>query len=185
MIQLRLLIIIAVIANVLTVIGYKYAASQPGGTSTSLAFVVVWMPVIWISTIILAIIVAVKGRKKIFVGNKWILATTILLFCTPVPLFIASQLTGSSNTGVARSSSSFSRKDGRIYKTEKWYYTGNYLQTYVVMHFSADSTDEAREGEFALKKDSTWTYFTIKGDTLKVEKYKAGELLSTTQPAKK
>jgi hypothetical protein len=43
---LRPLIITSVAANLLTIVLYNYAASQPGGTGAALAFAVLWMPAI-------------------------------------------------------------------------------------------------------------------------------------------
>jgi hypothetical protein len=180
MTQLRPLILIAIIANLLTIGLYNYAASQPGGTGASLAFIVLWMPAVWITTIVLTIILTLKRRKKLFVSGttKW--TVTTLLFCTPIPLYFAYQLTHPTPETL-RSGSSYSPKDGKIYKSENWYYTPDYRQKYVDMYFVADSLDEKANGEDAFKKDSTWIYFTKTGDTLKIEKYKAGQLISAKQ----
>ena len=177
---LKPFIIIAIIANLLTIALYNYAASQPGGTGSSLAFVVLWMPAVWITTIILTIIIAVKRQQKLFVnGNiKWAVST--LLFCTPIPLYFAYQLVHPTPETL-RSSSTYKPIDGKIYKSESWYYTSDYRQKYVDMYFIADSLDEKVNGENAFKKDSTWTYFTKTGDTLKVEKYQAGQIISVKQ----
>lgn len=178
MTHIRPLIIIAIIANLLTIGLYNYAASQPGGTGASLAFIVLWMPAVWITTLVLTIILTIKRRQKLFVSGKtqWTVAT--LLFCTPIPLYFGYQLTHPTPETL-RSGSSYSPKDGKIYKSENWYYTSNYRQKYVDMYFTADSLDEKANGENAFKKDSTWTYFTKTGDTLKVEKYKDGKLISS------
>lgn len=178
MTQLRPLIIVAVIANILTVALYYYAASQPGGTGASLAFIVLWMPAVWITTIVLTIVLALKRRKNLFVNGKSKWTSLTLLFCTPIPLYFGYQLTHPT-PDTLRSGSSYSPKDGKIYKSENWYYTSNYRQKYVDMYFIADSLDERANGENAFKKDSTWTYFTKTGDTLKVEKYNAGQLISS------
>ncbi|GAB3354922.1 hypothetical protein GCM10027566_16720 [Arachidicoccus ginsenosidivorans] len=84
-----------------------------------------------------------------------------------------------------RSSSSYRPKNGKIFKSENWYYTADYAKTYVDKYFVADSIEEKSKGENAYKKDSTWIYFTKKGDTLKVENYKNGQLISTKQYANK
>jgi hypothetical protein len=180
MTQLRPLIIIAIIANFLTIALYNYATSQPGGTGASLAFIVLWMPAVWFMTITLAIIITLRRRRKLFESGKtkWTIIT--LLFCTPVPLYFAYQLTHPT-PDTLRSGSSYRPKDGKIYKSENWYYTSDYRQKYVDMYFVADSLDEKANGEDAFKKDSTWIYFTKTGDTLKVEKYKAGQLISAKQ----
>jgi hypothetical protein len=184
MTKLRPLIIIAVIANFFTIALYNYAASQPGGTGASLAFIVLWMPAVWITTIVLTVIMIKKRRQELFAGGKtkWTLIT--LLFCTPVPLYIGFQFTHPTPETL-RSGSTYISKNGKIYKYENWYYTSDYQKRYVDMYFVADSSDEKTNGEKAFKKDSTWTYFTKTGDTLKVERYKAGQLISSKQYAEK
>ena len=49
----------------------------------------------------------------------------------------------------------------------------------------ADSLDQKANGENVFKKDSVWIYFTQAGDTLKVEKYKAGQMISSRQYVEK
>ena len=176
----RPLIIIATLANLLTISLYNYATNQPGGTGASLAFIVLWMPAVWITTIVVTLILVLKRRNKLFVNGKTKWTALILLFCTPLPLYFGYRLTHPTPETL-RSSSSYNPRDGKIYKVESWYYTSNYQQKYVDMHFIADSLSETRIGEKAFKKDSTWTYFTKNGDTLKVEKYKTGQLISTNQ----
>ena len=183
MTPLRLLLVTAVIANLLTIALYNYAANQPGGTGASLVFIVLWMPAVWITTIVLTIVLTIKQRKKLFTGDKIKWTVVVLIFCTPIPFYLGYQLTHPTPE-TSRSSSSYNPGNGKIYKTESWYYTSNYEQKYVDMYFIADSLDETKNGENAYKKDSTWTYFTNKGDTLKVEKYKAGQLISATQHVK-
>ncbi|MBV4360519.1 hypothetical protein [Pinibacter aurantiacus] len=178
MTQLRPFIFIAIIANILTIILYDYAASQPGGTGASLAFVVLWMPAVWITTIILTIILALKRRRILFTTGKTKSTILTLLFCTPIPLYFGYLFTHPTPESL-RSSSSYRPADGKIFKSESWYYTSNDQQKYVEMYFIADSLDEKKNGENAFKKDSTWTYFTKKGDTLRVEKYNAGQLISS------
>ena len=106
-----------------------------------------------------------------------------LIFCTPIPIYLGYRLTHPTPETL-RSSSSYNPKAGVIYKSESWYYTSNYPQKYVDMYFVADSLNEIRNGENAFKKDSLWTYFTKTGDTLKVEKYKAGLLISAKKYSK-
>lgn len=180
MTQLRSLIILSIVANVLTIGLYNYAASQPGGSGASLAFIVLWMPAVWIVTIVLAIVLTLKRRRELFVRGKtkWTLLT--LLCCTPIPFYVGYQLMHPAPETL-RAGSSYSPKNGKIYKSENWYYTSNHRQKYVNMYFVADSSDEKTNGDNAFKKDSTWIYFTNTGDTLKVEKYKEGRLVFSKQ----
>jgi hypothetical protein len=84
--RLRILIIIAVIANLLTICLYADAARQAGGTGALLGFVLLWMPSIWIITFVSAILLTIIWRKQLF--NKILTLWTILtlLFCTPIPI---------------------------------------------------------------------------------------------------
>jgi len=184
MTHLRPLIFIAIIANLVTIILYDYAASQPGGTGASLAFGLLWMPAVWITTIVLALILALKRRKNLFTTGKTRSTVLTLLFCTPIPLYFGYLFTHPTPETLS-SSSSYRSVDGKIYKSESYYYTSNDRQKCVEMYFVADSLDEKTKGESAFKKDSTWTYFTKTGDTLKVEKYNVGELVSSKKYVQK
>lgn len=88
MTPLRPLMIVSLLANLLTIALYHYAASQPGGTGASLAFIVFWMPAVWMTTMIVTIIITFKQRSKLFgIGKtKWTIAT--LFLCTPVPCIL-------------------------------------------------------------------------------------------------
>src|SRR5690349_2217842 len=85
MTQLRPLIIIAIFANLLTLALYNYAASQPDGSGVGLAFIILWMPAVWLTSIIATTIISIRKRKSLF--EKPLLAWTLLtlLFTTPVP----------------------------------------------------------------------------------------------------
>lgn len=149
--------------------------ANPEELELLLFFSLIWMPVLWISTLVITGILVFKWRKKLFGGSqtKWTIA--ILLFCTPIPLYIVF-LFLYPTPEVLRSGSSYIPKNGKVYKTENWYYPSN-QQKYVDMYFVADSLENEINGENAFKKDSTWIYFTKTGDTLKIEKYEEGELI--------
>ena len=66
MTQLRPLIIIAVLANLLTLISYNYTASQTGGSGASMIFVFPWMAAIWLAAIIATIVIIINKRKLLF-----------------------------------------------------------------------------------------------------------------------
>lgn len=177
MTPLRPLIILAIVANVLTILFYKSSAAEPGGTGASLAFVLVWMPLIWITTFVIALIITIKKRKQLF-GSKSLLTIFILLFCTPVPLVLGFWSTDKEE-GILLTNTSFRPINGKIYKTQTYSYRSGKRLKYVDMYFVADSTEEKLQGNNAYKHDSVWVYFTEKGDTLKVEKYDLGRLLES------
>jgi len=174
------LIILASVSSLLTIILYIYAFSQPGGTGAALAFIVLWMPAVWITTIILALVFTIVLRKKLFIKGKTKWTLLLLLFCTPIPIFLGYLLTHPIPE-TYRSSSWYRHQNGKIYKTESWIYNTSNYQKYLDMYFVADSLEEIKNGEDAFIRDSTWIYFTKAGDTLKVERYKAGQLTSTKQ----
>lgn len=66
MTQLRTLIIIAFLANLLTIILFNYAANQPGGSGVAMLFALVWMPALWLTTIVATIIISIIKRKYLF-----------------------------------------------------------------------------------------------------------------------
>ena len=57
------LIIIAILANLLTLILYNYAANQPGGSGVAMIFTLVWMPALWLTTIVMTIIISVIKKS--------------------------------------------------------------------------------------------------------------------------
>ncbi|MDQ7947881.1 MAG: hypothetical protein REI78_09465 [Pedobacter sp.] len=178
---LHYLVAIALVAHLLTLILYQNAASQPGGTGAGMVFIFLWMPAIWISTLISVLIIGIVKRKRLFSKgqSKWVIIT--LIFCTPLPLWIAYGITHP-QPDTAATGSMYHPKNGKVYKTEYWNYTsgGN---NYVTKYFVADSLAEISRGEDAFVKDSTWVYFTKTGDTLKIEHYKTGKLVSGRQSA--
>jgi len=80
------LLLIGVVANVLTLLLYQYAASQPSGTGDTLAFIVIWMPMVWIPAVAIMIILCVIGRKTLFKRNKLKFIIPLIILCTPIPL---------------------------------------------------------------------------------------------------
>jgi hypothetical protein len=179
MTHLRPIIIIAVFANLLTFMLYNYAASEPGGTGLGLAFIVLWMPVVWLTSIIATSIITIRKRNSLF--EKPILAWTLLtlLFTTPVPA-IASYILTHPIPETRSDGMETNTIDGKVYKTEFWIRTATHNK-FVDKRFIADSSQEAMFGDKAYKKDSDWVYFDDYGDTLKIEHYKNDSLISTKQ----
>jgi len=177
MTNLRTLIIIAIVANLLTLILYNYAANQPGGSGIAMLFALVWMPVLWLITIITAIIISIIKRKSLFRKPvvHWTLLT--LLFTTPLPAIAFYYV--SHPTPETRSDGMMTNTiNGKVYKTEFWERTATHKK-FANKRFVADSAQEALYGDKAYKKDSDWVYFDNNGDTLKVEYYKDDSLIAT------
>lgn len=179
MTQLRTLIIIAFLANLLTFVLYNYAASQPGGSGVAMLFALAWMPALWLTTIVATIIFSVIKRKFLFQKPvvRWTLLT--LLFTTPFPAIAFYYVTHP--TPETRSDGMETNTiDGKVYKTEFWIKTATHNK-FADKRFIADSSQEAMFGDKAYKKDSDWVYFDDHGDTLKIEYYKNDTLISTKQ----
>ncbi|HVA98668.1 MAG TPA: hypothetical protein VNG53_07205 [Bacteroidia bacterium] len=179
MTQLRPLIITAILANLLTICLYNYAAGQPGGSGVALLFALVWMPVLWLITIIATIIVSIIKRKYLFQKPivRWTLVT--LLFTTPIPAIAFYYLTHP--TPETRNNAMETNTiNGKVYKTEFWERTSTHVK-FADKRFIADSAQEAMYGDKAFKKDSFWVYFDSNGDTLKLEYYKNDSLIETKQ----
>ena len=179
MTQLRTLIIIAFIANLLTLLLYNYAANQPGGSGVAMIFILVWMPALWLTSIITTIIISVIKRKYLFKKPvvRWTLLT--LLFTTPIPAIAFYYVTHP--TPETRSDGMMTNTiNGKVYKTEFWERTSTHKK-FADKRFIADSTQEAMYGHKAYKKDSTWVYFDNNGDTSKLEYYKNDSLIATKQ----
>lgn len=179
MAQLRTLIIIAILANLLTLLLYNYAANQPGGSGVAMLFVFVWMPALWLITIITAIIILIIRRKYLFQKSivRWTVLT--LLFTTPFPAIAFYYVTHP--TPETRSDGMMTNTiNGKVYKIEFWERTATHKK-FADKRFIADSAQEALYGDKAYKKDSTWVYFDNNGDTLKLEYYKNDSLIATKQ----
>ena len=174
--KLKYIIFIAVLANLLSFILFRYAASQPGGSGIAMVFTIIWLPIIWLATIVVAGIVLVAGRKTVFKSPtlKWTLAASF--FCTPVPAILVFMLMNKKrefyNGGIR---SSFA--NGKIYRTEEWYMTST-SKLFVIKRFVASAEEELYLKEKAYKKDSLWIYFDDKGDTISVEQYAKDSLIS-------
>jgi len=177
--QLGTLIVIAILANLLTFTLYNYTSNQPGGSGVAMIFTLVWMPALWLTTIIATIIFSVIKRKYLFQRPiiPWTLLT--LVFTTPFPAIAFYYVTHP--TLETRSEGMMTNTiQGKVYKTEFWERSRTHKK-FAYKRFVADSSQEAMYGAKAYKKDSTWVYFDNNGDTLKLEYYKNDSLIGTKQ----
>jgi len=179
MTQLRPLIIIAILANLLTIGLYNYAANQPGGSGIAMLFALVWMPALWLTAIVASIIISIIKRKHLFQKPiaHWTLLT--LIFTTPIPA-IAFYYVTHPTPEIRSDGMETNTINGKVYKTEFWERTATHKK-FADKRFIADSAQEALYGDKAYKKDSTWIYFDNNGDTLKLEYYKDDSLIATKQ----
>ena len=174
--------IVALLANLITVILYLYAASQPGGSGLSLAFTVLWMPVLWLISIAISLVYAFIKRKVLFKREqlKWTLP--LLMLCTPVPIgAIAGILLYRPTYGAE---SDYITRNGYVLLHEEMCFSGG-GKIALNKYYKLQDADEDVSDESRLPRDSVWTYFTTNGDTSKVELYNNGRLISTTVKTKK
>jgi hypothetical protein len=180
--DLKKILLTAIVANLLTIILYLYAISQPGGSGTALVFSIFEMPALWLICLIVTVILVISKRKNIFkrVMLKWTIP--VLLFCTPIPLNSLYIILQYSNTYLAMSG--YNPRDGITIKDEEWCYTNNHK---VAVHkfFKLESEDYSSIDDSLFKKDSVWVYLSAKGDTTKIERYKNGTLVSIIQKTNK
>ncbi|MGB8194243.1 MAG: hypothetical protein WCF67_20090 [Chitinophagaceae bacterium] len=149
---------------------------QPGGGGAAMAFGFVLFPAIWLIAFVMAMGFFFLDRK-VLLKKKMIMRSMIcIFFCTPIPFLLAfNAIDLTRNAYLA--STTIAHRNNKIYKSEYWNYTSGTM-TYALKHFVADSLEEISIGEKAFIKDSTWIYFDESGDTLKIEHYKAGKLIS-------
>lgn len=166
----------AITANLLTVVLYLYSISVPAGSGAPLVFSVFEMPLLWITCLISATILALKKRRLIF--KRPILKWTILLllFCTPIPLSSLSFVLNYTDT--YEGSSGYKPRNGVTIKDEEWFYTVNHKMA-IHKFFKLNREDYTSVNDSLFRKDSVWVYLSPQGDTTKLEQYKNGVMVST------
>lgn len=170
--KLRKLIFIAIIANGVSFILFRYVSGIKGALGVPFVAGLLWLSALWLVTIVITIIVLSINRKALFEPSirKWTILVS--LFCTPLPVIALFFL-------MARSPEIYCNDihtvfdHGKAYKTESWYRrsTG---KIYQVKRYMSEVP-----GAEMYMKDSLWIYFDEKGDTLKMELYKNDSLLKT------
>jgi hypothetical protein len=171
----------AAIANALTVMLFFYASGEPGGSGMTMEFTVLWMPAIWLISIIIGLTVAIVYRKMLFMRASLGWTLLLLFFCTPVPFSVLAAVFLHKDNYCAETD--YITREGYVLKHEEWVYNSGKIAVnkyYKLVNQNEDTGDDA---EFP--KDSVWTYFNRGGDTVKVEHYDKGRLLSSTQKSKR
>src|ERR1700722_196504 len=173
--KLAPIIIAAAIANIIILSFYFYAAGEPGGSGLSLVFALAF-PVVWVITLIIVIILVIRGRKVIF--KRGILRWTIpvLVFSTPIP-FLALFYILNPPFAIYQAESGYYPHNGCKIKNEEWNYPDG--KPAVTKYFKLNSEDWNNAADSEFKKDSVWVYFDKDGDTSKMEWYKNGRLVKT------
>jgi hypothetical protein len=173
----RILFLIALAANGVTLVSYHWVTIQPSSSGAGMIYVLFIFPGIWIAFVVIAVALTVSLRNRTGPDSS-ALRIIAFIFCTPIPILsIAVGKYLMEERGPALFTTSVETRDHVIYKSEVW--TGRDDGAYVQMYFKADSTELYSVGESAYKKDSTWVYMDKKNDTLKVEIYHDDVLLRT------
>jgi len=131
------------------------------------------LPTIWIASIIMAIVFSYKNRKTYFQKSTWLYSIILILFCTPVPIGFIHAEFFESDTYQAESDT-IARNDFSLMH-EEWVYRSNNKMAVDKYYRTQGNTEDIS----TYKRDSIWTYFDSSGDTIKIEKYDNGKLVST------
>ena len=161
---------IAIAYNIINFLFWKHIENMNDATSMIYLFI---LPLFWFISIIFLVILGLKNKLTWFNENYRISTIIILLFCTPI-FFLTIRSFNSSD--IYRDSTGFLSKNGYTIKYESWSYNNGsrkvtkYWKVPEINCYECDST--------RFKKDSTWIYLNEKKDTIKVEVYKDGKLIS-------
>jgi hypothetical protein len=179
--KLAPIIIVAAIANIIIFSFYFYAAAAPGGSGLSLVFALAF-PVVWVITLIIVVILVIRGRKVIFKRRiiKWTIP--VLLFSTPIPFLVLFFILNPP-FAIYGAATGYYPHDGYTIKTEEWDYPGG--KPAVTKYFKLNSEEYESAPESAFQKDSVWVYFDKAGDTTKMEWYKNGRLIRVNKKLRK
>ncbi len=181
----RILLFLGVAANAFTVLLALAMGHAPGMQGSGTLFVIVFFPVIWGMTFILAIVFVFAFRKTL--PDSTGLRFLGFFLCTPILLI--SVLSGYEAMKedvpvVYEPLTSVEYWNGVAYKyDEKVNYEG---ADHVATRYIADSLELVTKGDAAYRKDSVWIYY--KGyfvDTLKIEYYKNDSLIRTVDMSRK
>ena len=168
---LRILIIIAAIANLILIPLFIYGVKVFYGYNHPFDLLMEFM---WAGAFFAGIFVSILYRKELFKNLLMSSATILLLFlCTPFTFAWLHNTIQENSSKPLLDQSYYSRSAGKVIKTEHWVYSGpsDAGNKFADKKFISDSVSFARDSDKALKKDSIWVYFKENGDTLKIEKY--------------
>ncbi len=87
--RLMPLLIVAVLANLLSII--LYAMAVKAGSTSRLEFVYVQAPIIWLSAVISMLVLVIVYRKSFF-STSVFWTIFLMLCCTPIPLLLTIEI---------------------------------------------------------------------------------------------
>ena len=163
------LIIIALIFNLVNLLMWRHLSTMPN--ATSMVYLVIY-PIFWILTMILVGILAFRNRKKWFEKSFILFTILALVFCTPFPILLISKF---EEKDYYLASTTNYPENGSTFRIEEWNYTTGDIMLIKYWKTNVDNCNMCDSSVF--KKDSTWTYFDRKGDTIRLEYYKDGRLI--------
>ena len=179
----RILFLLGLAANAVTLLSYFWVIQQPGSSGAGMIYVLFIFPTIWIIFLVIAVSLVVTLRNRTGTDNAALRVVAFLL-CTPIPILcVAFGQYLTEEKEPERFSTSVEYKDHVAYKSEVW--MKDPYSDIVQRYFKADSIKLQTEGETAYRRDSVWVYYGRMNDTLKVEFYKDDQLIRTLDKRKK
>jgi hypothetical protein len=168
----RLLLIVALAYLLFN--GLFYWQLTAAENSVSLAYILLG-PIVWLITFVIVIVLCLRHRSVWF--RRDILLSTLIgiILCTPLVPLGALYLMGPDSH---MDSTGYDSRPGYMIKIEHWNYNSGEPAAKKYWKRAGDGKryDDEDEG---FKKDSTWTYFNKKGDTIKTETYHNDSLVKT------
>jgi len=169
---LRKLMAIAIVANLVSFLLFRYISGINGPLGVPFVSGLMWIIALWLVAMVIAAIILRIQRKPLFEGpmRKWTMLTA--LFCTPLPA-IALFFLLMRNPEIYCNEIHTVFSGNKAFKTEYWYRrsTG---KRYMIKRYVSEVP-----GSKLFKKDSLWVYFNEQEDTLKTEFYRGDALLRT------
>lgn len=163
-------LLLAIAYNVINYLFWLHISSLPNATSMIYLFI---YPSYWILSLIAVVVLAIK-KRRVWFSNHYKISTVIaLLFCTPLPFFLIKSFTSPSTY---LSSSGFFTEDACTVKYETWNYNSGELN--VIKYWKANKPNCNSCDTSYFKRDSTWIYLDKKKDTIQIDIYKDGHLIS-------
>ena len=162
-------ILIAILYNIGNILMWQHIKTMPD--ASSMIYLIIY-PCYWIIAVVIIAIIALKNKLRWFQSSYKFSTILALLFCTPIPFFVLRAVEAPSYYGAM---DRFEYKGNYTEKIEQWNYNGGGV--YVIKYWRANKPNCESCDTSLFKRDSTWVYFKGK-DTLKVEVYKIGKLVS-------
>jgi|GEM_PF-4862524 len=162
--------IIAIVYNLINFLFWLHISTMPNATSMVYIFI---YPCFWVITLIIMTTLGVRNKTVWFSRTYKVSTIIALLFCTPMPFLWVKAIVAPSTYC---ESTGFSTKGGYTLKYEEWVYSTGALN--VIKYWKANEPNCNDCDTSYFKPDSVWVYLNKNNDTLRIETYKNGRLIS-------